>query len=285
MIILEGEETGDGKIIQSKLEELPRVSPAVILEAEKPVAVTETEAAPPGVTCGAKMPGGEKCGEPIKKKYSAECPKHCGGKTRSGLPCPTRKMQNGRCRMHGGNQPHGVASPHFHHGRYSKYMPAKLRENYEIALKDPNLLAMRDGLALIDARLSELLERADSGAAGQHWDDLQEAWKEYRKAKNNGIAVAVANAEFGLGEAIEAGRRDTEAWREIATILEQRRKMSDAERKRLVDMNQMIRSEEALGLVMALVNSVKDNVKDRDALHRISQDVARLIGPSPGRSS
>ncbi|WP_425505311.1 HGGxSTG domain-containing protein [Sphingomonas piscis] len=29
----------------------------------------------------------------------------CGAKTRSGRPCPTYAMPNGRCRMHGGTNP------------------------------------------------------------------------------------------------------------------------------------------------------------------------------------
>lgn len=46
----------------------------------------------------------------------------CGAKNKhSGTPCQAAAMSNGRCRVHGGMTPGGVASPHLKHGRRSKY--------------------------------------------------------------------------------------------------------------------------------------------------------------------
>lgn len=45
----------------------------------------------------------------------------CGARTRSGKPCQSPGMPNGRCRMHGGPSP-GAAKGNQHalkHGRYS----------------------------------------------------------------------------------------------------------------------------------------------------------------------
>jgi hypothetical protein len=51
----------------------------------------------------------------------------CGAKTRSGEPCKNAKMQPaGRCRMHGGASLRGIASPRYVHGKYSKYLLARL---------------------------------------------------------------------------------------------------------------------------------------------------------------
>src|SRR5258708_37054514 len=43
------------------------------------------------------------------------------------------------CYHHGGKTPRGIASPNFKHGRYSKSLPARMRERYEEALADPHL--------------------------------------------------------------------------------------------------------------------------------------------------
>ncbi|MEL6859253.1 MAG: HGGxSTG domain-containing protein [Pseudomonadota bacterium] len=46
----------------------------------------------------------------------------CGAKTRSGKPCQSRPMPNGRCRMHGGKSsgaPLGNKNA-IKHGRYSR---------------------------------------------------------------------------------------------------------------------------------------------------------------------
>ena len=43
-------------------------------------------------------------------------------------------MPNGKCSVHGGKTPGGIASPHYRHGRYSQYLPHKARERYEAGL-------------------------------------------------------------------------------------------------------------------------------------------------------
>jgi len=47
-------------------------------------------------------------------------PRRCGARTRQGTRCRKWGMSNGRCRLHGGLTPRGLASPHFRHGRYSR---------------------------------------------------------------------------------------------------------------------------------------------------------------------
>src|SRR4051794_14907848 len=61
-----------------------------------------------------------------------------------------------RCRMHFGNVPRGMASPHTKTGRYSKDLPTRLLARYEEAMNDPDLLNLSSEIALLGARLSEL---------------------------------------------------------------------------------------------------------------------------------
>lgn len=56
--------------------------------------------------------------------------KRCGARTRSGKPCQSPAMANGRCRMHGGPSP-GAPKGNRHaykHGRYSAETIARRRE-------------------------------------------------------------------------------------------------------------------------------------------------------------
>jgi hypothetical protein len=47
----------------------------------------------------------------------------CGAKKRDGTPCRRPPLHGRtRCRLHGGATPAGIASPHFKHGRRSKYV-------------------------------------------------------------------------------------------------------------------------------------------------------------------
>src|SRR5512137_2855467 len=65
------------------------------------------------------------------------------------------------CRMHGGKSAGGIASPLWKHGRQSKYLPARMRDAYNASLTDKELLELRGEIALVDARITDLLQRVD----------------------------------------------------------------------------------------------------------------------------
>lgn len=211
----------------------------------------------------------------------------CGATTRSGKPCQARPMANGRCRMHGGKSLAGPASPAFKTGRYSKYLPARLTERYAEAVNDPELLALREDVALIDARLADLLRRVDSGESGQLWKDVRQAYQSFIKARRRGDDEAAAAAFDELGELIERGASDHAAWSEIAALLEQRRRLVESERRRLVEMQQVITAEQAMVLIAAVVDVVRKHVSDRHILSAISRDIGALTArndPGAARS-
>src|SRR3954452_17185048 len=109
---------------------------------------------------------------PMETSCTPDHPMQCGAKTRSGAPCRTRPMPNGRCRMHGGKSLAGAASPAFKTGRHSTYLPVRLLAGYQEAERDPELLALRDEIALIDSRLADVLSRVDSGESSRIWRSL-----------------------------------------------------------------------------------------------------------------
>lgn len=197
----------------------------------------------------------------------------CGAKTRSGAPCRSRPMPNGRCRMHGGTAPVSIASPHFQHGRRSKYLPARLLDRYHEAASDPDLLAVRDEIALLDMRLNELLEQVDTGEAGELWMTAQAAWLAYLRKRDT---VQERDAQRLLDQIIERGATAFQSWAEIHQVIEQRRKLSETEQKRLVTMQQMVTVEQAMSFVAALQTSVRKHVTDTAALRAIAADMAML---------
>src|SRR5262249_51325510 len=86
----------------------------------------------------------------------------CGARgKRSGKPCQRAPMANGRCPIHGGKTPVGVAASRFKHGRYSKHLPQGLRNKYKAALSDPRLTSLKDELAIQVTRLNQLFEALD----------------------------------------------------------------------------------------------------------------------------
>jgi hypothetical protein len=199
----------------------------------------------------------------------------CGAKRRNGERCRGRAMSNGRCRLHGGTSLGGIASPSLRTGRYSKYLPARLQERYQRAQADPDLLALRDEVALLDARLADVLSRADVGESAALWDRLHDAWTAFQ----GGDATALAQ----VGRLIEGGIADWSAWREIARLIDQRRQLVESERKRLVELQQVLTAEQALVLLAAVTDAVRRHVHDRPTLAAISGELVRLTtGPVGG---
>ncbi len=201
----------------------------------------------------------------------------CGAKTRSGGKCKAPAMRNGRCRLHGGKSLAGPASGTFKTGRYSKYMPARLLERYEAAIEDPELLNLKHDISLVDSRLSDLLQRVDTGESRTLWEKARKVNQEIQKAvhdENYGrMMVQCLELDRLIGDAMV----DHEAWYEIHAILDQRRKLVESEQKRLVSMQQMITSEQAMTLITAVIDTVRRNVPDRSILAAISADITRII--------
>ncbi len=82
----------------------------------------------------------------------------CGAKTRKGTPCTKPGMTNGRCKYHGGMTPRGGDSPHFVHGRYSRYVTGQIKEKIEL-FEDKDPLDILPELNLQRVLFSEYLSR------------------------------------------------------------------------------------------------------------------------------
>lgn len=201
----------------------------------------------------------------------------CGAKTRKGTPCQLAPMANGRCRLHGGKSLAGIASPAFRHGRYSKHLPTRLAATYEEAAADTELLALREDIALLDARLEDLLARVDTGESGRLWQAAQQAFWKFRAASDSKRPEKMREALIELEHTIGRGVSDYAAWNEITAMLEQRRKLVESERRRLVDMQQMITTERTMVLLAAVVDTVRKHVEDRNALSAIAADIRALV--------
>lgn len=205
----------------------------------------------------------------------------CGAKTRQGGVCRQPALPNGRCHYHGGKSLIGIASPTYRTGRYSKFLPTRLAARYEETRQDAALLELREEIGLVDARLADLLSRVDTGESGELWQRLMRARVELlacRKANDTPGQIIALGLILDL---IGQGHADYRAWAEVGAVLEQRRKLVESERKRLVEMQQMISSERAMALLGAVVNIIKEHVDDRAILAAISSGINNLIIAEP----
>lgn len=200
-----------------------------------------------------------------KSKQSGErCKKHA---------VPTYDV----CHIHGGKTPRGIALPQTKHGRYSKYLPVRLQERYETALSDSELLAMREEIALLDSRLADLLQRVDTGEAGRLWGQAQEAYERLQKAIDNADKGELLASMRKLSSILGSGANDYAAWTEVQAVIDQRRRLAESERKRLIELEQVVTSQEAMLVAQALLESVKRNVTSREILGAIQNDFIQIV--------
>jgi hypothetical protein len=109
-------------------------------------------------------------------------------------------------------------------------------------------------------------------------------WEDVRKSHDK-LKEMILNENYGglmvelekLDRSVGTGLQDYDAWNEIEKLIDQRRKLVEAEQKRLVAMQQMISSEQAMVLIAALIETVKRHVPDRDAIIAIATDINKLV--------
>ena len=137
----------------------------------------------------------------------------CGARRRDGGRCrQPRMLPSGRCRMHRGRSPRGVLSPLTRTGRYSRDLPTRVLTRYGSALADPELLSVRDDIALLQG-------------------SIQGVMAEIREAEDRPDLDAI----LGMVERISS---DWQSWdytrmdKELASLRELARRASFARRRR-----------------------------------------------------
>jgi hypothetical protein len=201
----------------------------------------------------------------------------CTGKSKqSGEQCKRAATPGStKCHIHGGKSLKGIASPTFKTGRHSKYLPIGLLDTYREHLEDDDRLKLDSEIALIDVRMAEVLESLGDYEGSAAWLQLYALKAKYRDAKNDVEQLAYLREIFLV---IDMGASHVSKWNEIGGLIEQRRKVVESERKRLVEAEQVIDVNRAMLLVTALLDAVKTNVTDPAALTAIQTRFNQLTG-------
>lgn len=192
--------------------------------------------------------------------------------------CPNPVAQKGdACRVHGGGAAkanRGVNSPTWKHGRYSKYVPSRLLELYEKSIADPELIALRDEVGLLQARNQELLlELSGTGDSSHRWRELARLviqLKEHAKVGDDG-AMALDIVE--LSSMVKNGKRHWAIWREIYNTTELLGRTNEREQKRLERLGMMMKRDDVLALFSWFVDMVRSHVTDEPTLAAIESEL------------
>lgn len=173
--------------------------------------------------------------------------------------------------------PSGMNSPHFKSGRYSKDIPKRLLTRLQAAENDPDLLSIRSEVALLDIRVKEMVQRLDTGESGGLWELLRKQWAELQAANAARDVEKLQACLAAVGRTIQKGARYESAWSELADAIDARTRIARAEHNRLLDLQQMITSQEALTLFSTVINVVMGIVTDESQRKEIGRQLTPLL--------
>lgn len=188
---------------------------------------------------------------------------------------------NGRCRMHGGplSANVGPANAAYRHGRESlllKALPKNLTYAAQEVLDNPARLEMTEHLAVLQAQLVRSLNAWDGG--GDIWKDMMTAWGAYTHARGKGDIQGMTTAVDQLEKAINRGTADYLARTESRDIIETIRRVSDTERKRLIDAQLMWTADQVYLFVANIIEDINNEVTDKQMLGRLQAKFAERLG-------
>lgn len=214
----------------------------------------------------------------------------CAAKTVRGTVCQASPMANGRCKFHGGASLAGPLSATYKHGRSSKYLPKKLRDKFYESMDDKDQLHLANEIAIVDSRINALLQELDNAeeSSPASWEDLTKSWAKFMFAVRSGNARRQTEMLPDINRLIELGDTHMNKWKQMQSLIEQRRKLIDTENRRLAASNTMITIEQAFLLVNALIEGLKESVykhADPYAARKIIVDASnqykRIISVEP----
>ncbi len=197
----------------------------------------------------------------IAKQTGKRCKRACA---------PGKKV----CYMHGGASLSGIAHPAYKGRGFQMDLSIERGKALQSILEhDTELINLREQIALLRLRTSDLLKREASGECGSLWDDLLAL---HADATHEGRAITPEE----IRPIIEAGRKNEQTWIEVRQLIQETAKVVGTEGKRRNDMGEVATKDEVRSLVVAIVNIVKDHVTDPAQLAAISRDLSRVLaGP------
>ena len=207
-----------------------------------------------------------------------------GGRKTNGDPCNSNAMANGKCYKHGGATPKGVHSPHYKHGRRSKYNPINIAKRIENSLNDPNLLSIKHDIAVTQAFIDDQLAKIDDVPdAAKSWIQIGQIIDTIDKAFASGEAEKILDARMQIPKArgiISKQQRFHEGVKDVQHGLDMKRKQLATKAQIEVASDKAMSYDEAkmfMHTMFILIDTHMNNPEEKQAFTLALHQHARLI--------
>lgn len=207
----------------------------------------------------------------------------CGATNRKGEACKNAPMENGRCKYHGGMVPRGAQHANFVHGRYSKYLPESMAVIVDDMMTSPDHLNQREQMAILDSMIVQALEEMGAGGGGQAWEELKKKRDDYFRAQKRRKPEDMAYAVDQIMELISGGWVKLLSMREARDTIDARRRLTESERKRRVEEDEMIPVDKVIVLLSQIGDSIRRHVLDENEKRAVLEDIRIAMGGTTTR--
>ncbi len=209
--------------------------------------------------------------------WTPEEPRYCGGYPEEG--------GNGRCRYHGGkimraNGERGRVTTAFR--RYGREIPSALFDRYVLAAEDTELNSLSEEIALIDAKISNLLVNAEDWGGEEILEDVKEAFTAFQIAYRAKDDFKIKAGMARLESTVDRADHEATAWKQITNLIELRRRLVIAEVNRQKLLEQFIPAAQVQNLIASIIEAIKLEVFDEGTRVAIQNRINTLLGYDPG---
>lgn len=133
--------------------------------------------------------------------------------------------------------------------KYKHILPERMADRYQELLDDPELMALREDIALVQARKEDLLSRVDVGEAGKIYQDILDLCRRADAARASHDYIELNVCMGQIKELADKGNTDFQAWNEVLKLSDNQRRLVDTETKRLQAMKSFVTVEQSIALV------------------------------------
>lgn len=202
-------------------------------------------------------------------------------------PCLLPPNDTGRCKLHGGKNPRGRAHHNYEGKGLSKYIPDDLTERWEETMNDPDLLTLRQEARILYMRLGNMMERLEGSATEDLFRQIRDTYEAAREAQREQDYGTMAERLNELGSLIDEAVETEEVWDEVVDLIENRRKVVEAENRRQVQAEQTYTAEQANLLVQTILNInvtvLSEHGVDEEVFRDLADRIERAVSGRSGR--
>ena len=158
----------------------------------------------------------------------------------------------------------------------AKHLKGDLLENYLSRASDPDYLSLKASIHLHDALMCQSLAiMEESPGHPAIWRELRNAANLYRRTSDP-VKCEEYIRRMILG--IDEGGRLSDAQDDLRRTMDSRRRHTDSERARLIDMHAVLTADEAVALFGAVTDAIELFVSDPDERRKIGQYLTAKAG-------